>query len=68
MFPFKNQEMVSDEDLEKIGMSSNDNDLYNMPDELIYKSYLSEQESMKFTERGGSRPNSDQNYYSAANG
>ena len=33
--------MVSDEDLEKIGLNSNDNDLYSMPDELIYKSYLS---------------------------
>jgi len=40
MFPFKNQEMVSDEDLAKIGLSVSDSDLYNMPDELIYKSYL----------------------------
>ena len=51
MFPFKNQEMISDEDLEKIGMSFSDSDLYSMPDELIYKSYHTPQESMKYTER-----------------
>lgn len=39
MFPFENQEMVSDEDLEKAGLSFNNSDLYSMPDELIYKSY-----------------------------
>jgi len=43
--------MISDEDLEKIGMSFSDSDLYSMPDELIYKSYHTPQESMKYTER-----------------
>lgn len=48
MFPFKNQEMISDKDLEQNGFSFNNTSLYSMPEELIYKSFKSKQNTMPF--------------------
>jgi hypothetical protein len=67
MFPFKNQEMVSDEELAKIGLSVPDSALYEISEEFIYKAYTTPQETMKFSKQE-SRPNSDHGYYSASNG
>jgi hypothetical protein len=64
MYPLKHQEMVNDEELQRIGLRTNDSDLYEMPEDLIFKAYSTPQETIQFTKKE-SRPNSDQNYFSA---
>jgi len=59
MFPFKNQEMISDKDLEQNGFSFNNTSLYSMPEDLIYKSFKSKQNTMPFEIIQESRSNSD---------
>jgi len=59
MFPFKNQEMISDKDLEQNGFSFNNTSLYSMPEDLIYKSFKSKQNTMPFEINQESRSNSD---------
>lgn len=59
MFPFKNQEMISDKDLEQNGFSFNNTSLYSMPEDLIYKSFKSKQNTMPFEINQDSRSNSD---------
>jgi len=67
MFPFKNQEMITDEELAKIGLSEEKSGLYEIPEEYLYKAYTNTQETIRITNKE-SRPNSDYNYYSASNG
>jgi len=59
MFPFKNQEMISDKDLEQNGFSFNNTSLYSMPEDLIYKSFKSKQNTMPFEINQETRSNSD---------
>lgn len=59
MFPFKNQEMISDKDLEQNGFSFNNTSLYSMPEDLIYKSFKSKQNTMPFEINQESKSNSD---------
>jgi len=59
MFPFKNQEMISDKDLEQNGFSFNNTSLYSMPEDLIYKSFKSKQNTMPFEINQESRSNTD---------
>lgn len=59
MFPFKNQEMISDKDLEQNGFSFNNTSLYSMPEDLIYKSFKSKQNTMPFEINQESRSNSN---------
>lgn len=66
MYPFKHQEMVSDKDLEKIGLSVEDSSLYDIPEEYLYKAYITQQDTIKLTD-STSRPNSDRNYFDASN-
>jgi hypothetical protein len=39
MYPFKNQEMVNDEEILKIGLTVDDSDLYEIPEDLIFRAY-----------------------------